>query len=345
MSAGTDRGGGAGDAGIKIAPWCTRPDVSPLRYPGGKRKLVPLIADLIKRADLKIELFVEPFAGGAAASIALLESGHVQSVALADVDPLVASFWQTVFSPDAQRLANLICDSKVTLREWRRQKILSPRSRLAAAFKCLFLNRTSFSGSLVPRTGAIGGMSQTGAYKIACRFNQERLARRIVELSELRSRVRFVRNESYRKTMADVARMTLADRRPSEIFWYLDPPFFAKADRLYRFPFDDGQHSRLAQDLKELVGHWLLSYDDHEGARRMYQRHSGFARVNLRYSARIDNGERLIASEVVVSDIIASLRRRNKLPRWGMIIPLPRRLQFVGRFYDAATPKAASSAR
>jgi DNA adenine methylase len=87
----------------------------------------------------------------------------------------------------------MVFKSKVSLCEWRRQKNLSPRLTLAAAFKCLFLNRTSFSGSLVPRTGAIGGMSQTGAYKIGCRFNQERLARRIVELSELRSRVRFVR--------------------------------------------------------------------------------------------------------------------------------------------------------
>ena len=338
MSDRTDRRG-EGNADIKIAPWCTRPDVSPLRYPGGKRKLVPLIADLIDRADLEVEMFVEPFAGGAAVSIALLESGHVQSIALADIDPLVASFWQTVFSSDAKRLADMVSNSKVNLREWRRQKSLSPRSTLTAAFKCLFLNRTSFSGSLVPRTGAIGGMSQTGGYKIGCRFNQERLAQRIIELSELSSRVRFVRNESYRKTMADIARMTLAKKGHKKIFWYFDPPFFAKAERLYRFPFNESQHRLLAADLKALAGHWLLSYDDHDSARRMYQRHPGFARVNLRYSARIDNGERLIASEVIVSDIIASLRRREKVPKWGMVIPLPRRLQFVGRFYEAATPR------
>jgi len=347
MSAKTnDRKGGAIDnADMKVAPWCTRPDVSPLRYPGGKRKLVPFIADVIKRADLQVELFIEPFAGGAAASIALLESGHVQSIALADADPLIASFWKTVFSRDAQRLADMVCDTRVTLREWRRQKDLSPRSTLAAAFKCLFLNRTSFSGSLVPRTGAIGGMSQTGVYKIGCRFNQERLARRIVELSELAPRVRFVRNDSYRKTMADVARTTFAAKHSSKIFWYLDPPFFAKAERLYRFSFNDEQHRQFALDIKTLAGHWLLSYDDHHDARRMYQRHAGFARVNLRYSARIDNGERLIASEVIVSDVIASLRRRDKLQKWGMVIRLPRRLQFVGRFYEAATPKVASAAR
>jgi hypothetical protein len=78
-------------------PWCTRSDISPLRYPGGKRKLAPFIADLITRAGLEVELLVEPFAGGAAVAISLLESGHVQSIALADADPLVAAFWKTVF--------------------------------------------------------------------------------------------------------------------------------------------------------------------------------------------------------------------------------------------------------
>src|SRR5262249_47326639 len=140
MAGNTHLKSGVGD---KVVPWCTRPDVSPLRYPGGKRKLVSFVADLIKRANLQVDLFVEPFAGGAAVSIALLESGHVQTIALADADPLIASFWATVFSRNAGRLANMVCDTKVTLREWHRQKELSPRSTLAAAFKCLFLNRTS----------------------------------------------------------------------------------------------------------------------------------------------------------------------------------------------------------
>src|SRR5262249_17595415 len=103
-------------------PWCTRSDISPLRYPGGKRKLAPFIADLIARAGLEVELLGEPFAGGAAVAISLLESGHVQSIALADADPLIAAFWKTVFSRSAHRLADMVCDTRVSLAEWRRQK-------------------------------------------------------------------------------------------------------------------------------------------------------------------------------------------------------------------------------
>jgi DNA adenine methylase len=310
-----------------FVPWCTRSDVSPLRYPGGKRKLAPFVADLITRAGLDVDLLVEPFAGGAAVAISLLESGHVRSIALADADPLIASFWKVVFSRSAGCLADMVSSTGVSLTEWRRQKDLEPRSDLAAAFKCLFLNRTSFSGALMSRTGPIGGIAQDGPYRIGCRFNQPKIAKRIMELSRLAPHVRFVRNESYRRTIAAVARTRLADEAPERIFWYLDPPFFKKADRLYRFSFTAAQHETLSEDIDTLPGHWLLSYDDHPNARRLYSDHRGFARVNLHYNARIDASERLVASEVIVSDTIADLRQGHELPKWGQLIRLPRRRQ------------------
>jgi DNA adenine methylase len=326
-------------------PWCTRSDVSPLRYPGGKRKLAPFIADLITRAGLEVELLVEPFAGGAAVAISLLESGHVQSIALADADPLIAAFWKTVFSRSAHRLADVVCDTRVSLAEWRRQKALDPRSDFASAFKCLFLNRTSFSGALMSRSGPIGGISQDGPYKIGCRFNRPKIAERILELNKLTPRVRFVRNESYRRTIADVAKMRLASKAPERIFWYLDPPFFAKADRLYRFSFTDAQHQTLCEDIQNVPGHWLLSYDDHQEARRLYRDHRGFARMNLRYNARIDTNERLVASEVIVSDVIADLRGRSKLQEWGVLVRLPRRRQPQITTVDVASGEIARAAR
>lgn len=309
-------------------PWCTRSDVSPLRYPGGKRKLAPFIADLIARANLDIDLFVEPFAGGGAVSISLLESGYVKSIALADADPLVAAFWSVVFSAQAPRLANMVYDADVTLEEWQRQKTLKPRTNIQSAFKCLFLNRTSFSGALMPRTGPIGGMSQSGEYKIGCRFNREKLANRILELQKLSDKVAFVRSGSYRKILRDVRATRLFRNAPESILWYLDPPFFEKADRLYRYSFDAEQHDVLAHDMESIPGHWILSYDDHKEARKKYGSHPGFARVNLQYSARIDAHERLVASEVIVSDIIAKLRKSGTLQDAGVVIQLPRRRQF-----------------
>lgn len=306
---------------------CKRSDVSPLRYPGGKRKLAPLVADLVVKSGLEVDLFVEPFAGGAAVSISLLESGLVRNIALGDIDPLVASFWQVVFSDDAQDLVRMVGDVPVTLAEWEKQKALTPGNRLEAAFKCLFLNRTSFSGALMSDTGPIGGRSQKSAYKIDCRFNRERICARILELSELRRRVRFVRCASYREIAGQIRQMTLAKEHPEAILWYLDPPFFAKADRLYRFSFRANQHDLLYRDIGKghLPGHWILSYDDHERARELYDSHEGYARVNLRYSARVDVRERLVSSEIIVSDLIASLRETGRMPGGAEIIDLASR--------------------
>ncbi|WP_416407204.1 DNA adenine methylase [Agrobacterium rosae] len=311
----------------QVVNWCTRSDISPLRYPGGKRKLAPLIADLIAKASIRPALFIEPFAGGASVSISLLEADYVDTIALADADPLVASFWETVFSPQAEALANMIYDAKVTLDEWRRLKQSDVNPGLESAYKCLFLNRTSFSGSLNKNAGPIGGISQTSEYKIGCRFNQIKLAERIRELSRLRYRVRFVRNETYTKTVRDVRRTALFRDSPEKIFWYLDPPFFAKADKLYRCHFDHNDHEVLARATKDIPGRWLLSYDDHADARRLYSGHDGFALVNLQYSARIDEKQRLVAKEIVVSDIIAELRDLGKLQNGAEIIPIPRRRQ------------------
>ena len=45
---------------------------SPLRYPGGKLAIAPLLSELIVRNDLHDGTLIEPFAGGAGASLRLL---------------------------------------------------------------------------------------------------------------------------------------------------------------------------------------------------------------------------------------------------------------------------------
>jgi DNA adenine methylase len=79
---------------------------SPLRYPGGKRRLSSYIAEVLRAHDLRPKLFAEAFAGGASVSIAMLENDLVDEIALADRDHLVAAFWRVVFSSRAHELAD-----------------------------------------------------------------------------------------------------------------------------------------------------------------------------------------------------------------------------------------------
>ncbi|MBU6952619.1 DNA adenine methylase [Hahella sp. HN01] len=301
-------------------------NLSPLRYPGGKRKLAPLIADIFARHGEPIQLLVEPFAGGASTSISFLESNLAQEIALSDRDQLVATFWKVVFSPEAEALADLVATCNVSLRTWKALKEEVPGDDIGIAFKCLFMNRTNFSGILHENAGPIGGIAQSGSYKLDCRFNQESLAIRILELSRLRNRVRFVRCQSYKKTISDVKRMNISKGYAEKLFWYLDPPFFEKANYLYRVSFSEIDHVELKNILihDSIPGQWLLSYDDVKAARSFYSNHKGFSRVNLSYNARIDSFERLRKSEIIVSNIIEKLRinRVPGIPAMGKIIPL-----------------------
>ena len=121
--------------------------VSPLRYPGSKRWLSNYIARSINQNGLTPDLFIEPFAGGASVSLAMLSMGLVKKVALNDRDPLIAAFWRTVFF-DTDWLIDRVLKVEVSLNKWERLKKSNPKTIRDKAFKCLFLNRTSFSGSM-----------------------------------------------------------------------------------------------------------------------------------------------------------------------------------------------------
>lgn len=275
---------------------------SPLRYPGAKSALAPIIGRVITAAKQsrevpEINLLVEPFAGGASASLRMIGDGTVERVLLADADPLVTAFWQTA-ADDTERLVDRMHD------EWKRyvrdggQKAVerwdywrtwvpkpraTPRNRrLATATQCLFLNRTTFSGILHGKAGPIGGRAQASAYPIGCRWNPDALEDRLRYIGHLYRTGRLVDVwcKDWRQTLDDVPEY-YPQLLPSRVVAYLDPPYVEKASHLYRASFDplggyggDGLgaarpndytlHLSLANYLRSKAQfRWLLSYDNH----------------------------------------------------------------------------------
>jgi DNA adenine methylase len=278
--------------------------LSPLRYPGGKRKLVTYIAAALDRNGRpQIDRIIEPFAGGAAVSIALVEANISQQAILNDLDPLVAAFWEAVFSEHNFELADRILDAKVSLAEWEKQRAANPTSTIDKAFKCIFLNRTSFSGSLNAFAGPLGGKAQTSANLIDCRWNAGELANRVWRLGELCGRVR-VHNRDFRSVMRSYR--AAHTRNPDmTALWYFDPPFFHKADKLYRYWFKDEDHHALARGLENLGQHWILSYDSCPEARQMYRDHPGRAAVDMRYTAaKSMTVQKIGCTEMIVDNFI-----------------------------------------
>lgn len=259
---------------------------SPLRYPGAKAGLIPALEELVSGAARllgKAELLVEPFAGGASTSLRLAGTGVVDRVLLADADPLVARFWQ-VAAADTEWLIDRMWSEPVTLERWDHWRTWVPRRAddRDIAVKCLFLNRTTFSGILHGRAGPIGGRRQAGPYRIDCRFNKAALERRLRYVGALyvSNRLVDVWCKDWQTTLNDIAEW-YPQLLPNKVVAYLDPPYLAKSARLYGRSFDPAggyastaepvgvewtstlSHYRLAEYLRRRAQHrWMLSYDN-----------------------------------------------------------------------------------
>lgn len=252
--------------------------LSPLRYPGGKGSLYPTLRRLIRANYLTGGTYVEPYAGGAGAAIALLVTGEVRRIVINDLDPALYAFWRsTVKSPG--ELAARTRDAKLTVREWKRQKkIYSNADRtdyLNLGFATFYLNRTNHSGVL--NGGPIGGLDQQGTYKIDARFNKTALLERFRLIALHAARITVLHQDGRRVIDTYAAR--------DDTLVYADPPYFEKAGSLYLNSFREQDHARLADCLnKAAQRRWLLTYDNVAQVPSLYpeRRRENFS---LHYSA------------------------------------------------------------
>ena len=249
------------------------PLLSPLRYPGSKRGLVGYIKEALEINSMKPSLYIEPFVGGGSVAINLLNDNLIQQSILVDCDPWITSFWQTVFF-DTEWLIEQIQTTKVTIETWKSFKYSNPTSVRDQAMTCFFLNRTSFSGILEERVGPIGGKNQESKYKIDCRFTpttRKSIVARIIKIANLRDRVYGIWNCTWDQAIERIRIEQNENLLPSSnLFFYLDPPFFEEADALYRYYFLDKDHIALRDVLLTLQDKWLLSYDSAEQIEILY---------------------------------------------------------------------------
>ncbi|MBI2122253.1 MAG: DNA adenine methylase [Candidatus Sungbacteria bacterium] len=250
---------------------------SPLRYPGGKTSLVPFFEKVIKEQGLKNLTYVEPFAGGAGAALALLFSGRVKKIVINDLDRAIYSFWQSAIF-DSEKFVGKIYRTPITIDEWKKQKAIyeNPKSWLfKLGFATFFLNRTNISGIL--DGGPIGGLNQKGKWKIDARFNKKSLVKKIQQLGRYKDKISV-----YNKDGLELIEEYL-DKKNS--FIYLDPPYFEKGATLYLNHYQKENHEALAKKLNEnRDAFWLLTYDNKKEIRSLYPKRK-IVSFSLNYNA------------------------------------------------------------
>lgn len=241
-------------------------DLTPLRYPGGKGSLKYFLANILAFNDLQGKTLIEPFCGGAGASIPLLVTGAIERLYLNDADPAIAAFWHSLFF-DTSAFVNLVNSVPVTVEEWYRwREVLQCRdssSQLELGFAAFYMNRCNHSGLL--NGGPIGGFDQTGNYKIDCRFNRKVLINRIETIASFRDRV-FISDLD-----ACVLLSTVPSHHMDEALIFIDPPYVVQGKNLYKGTvFDEVKHRELADYIKPKDWRWVITYDDHPLIHNLY---------------------------------------------------------------------------
>jgi len=260
--------------------------------------------------------YVEPYAGGAGVTMELLLANRVRYVHLNDSSIHIYAFWRAILA-DPEGFCRRISRASLTLDAWRahREVVRHPERHdlLDLGFSTFYLNRCNRSGVL--SAGVIGGTAQRGEWRIDARFPRNELIRRIECIESHKGRI-TVSNLDAKQFILETVNLL-----PRNTLVYCDPPYFARADRLYLNTYQPGDHARLARVIQtQLQRPWMVSYDNHPSIVSLYRKRRSF-RYALTYSAiTAYTGSELF----IFSDDL-------KLPRSSVVPYIASRLSTLGR--------------
>lgn len=234
-------------------------NVSPLRYPGGKSRMVSLIYDKCNKENM--QTFIEPYCGGASVGLSLLAAGVIKKLYLNDIDYGVYSLYLTILEHPEYLISRL--HDKVPDRE----QFFSYRKYVLEGYKCdieeaawmyLVVNRMAFSGIV-----SANPMSDINA-----RWNVETLVNRINQINSLRDQI----------YLSCIDACSLIE----EAYWMpattilIDPPYFKKGKVLYNHWYSEKEHTKLAALLQSCHAGFpgadiLLTYDYDDFIDKLYK--------------------------------------------------------------------------
>lgn len=264
------------------------PQRSPFRYPGGKTWLIPILRQWLKSLPSRPRYFIEPFGGGAIASLTVAFEHLAEHAVFSEIEGGVAAVWNTILTGQAEWLAGEIL--KFELTEANARKRLNKDTKghgvtlREKAFLTILRNRVQRGGIMAPGAGLIKtGENGKGT---ASRWYPETLAKRIRAIAEQKHRLSFYPVDGFK---------LIQDYTPEkEAVFFLDPPYTVAAKRLY----DNWQidHRRLFEVLSDVKGDFLITYDDTEEVRNLADEFGySYDRVAMKSTHHAKKNELLIS--------------------------------------------------
>lgn len=240
--------------------------ISPLRYPGGKKKLAAFIAKICVDNNINGH-YVEPYSGGASVALFLLLEGYVNKITINDKDRSIYAFWHSVLNK-TNELCKMIENAELTVEEWKKQREVQLNKKkanlLELGFSTFYLNRTNRSGII--NAGLMGGVEQNGNYLMNCRFNKTELINRIRLIAKKKKQIRL-----YKKDAIKLIDKIQSESLNENVVFYFDPPYYLKASSLYMNYYEDKNHKKVSDKIKAIRNiKWIVSYDNVPEIQKLY---------------------------------------------------------------------------
>ncbi len=251
--------------------------LSPLRYPGGKSRAVPILESLLLQEYPTQKTLLSPFLGGGSFELFLLTKNY--TVLANDRFTPLYTFWK--------KLKEQPADLQTAIRRYKpmskelflslRQSIQTDTDELTIAAKYFAINRSSFSGATF-----CGGYSSEAGEKRFTESSIEKLG--TVALTQF--------------SVSNLDWSAFLSRHPqtASTVLYLDPPYYISTylygrDGDLHESFD---HEGLAKAL-QTRSDWILCYNDCEYIRNLYK-NCRIQKVNWSYgmNAKKESSEVLI---------------------------------------------------
>lgn len=232
------------------------PQRSPFRYPGGKTWLIPVVRAWL-RWIAPVNMLIEPFAGGGVVSLTAVSEGFARRATLVELDPDIASVWKTVLGRDGEWLANRILNFEMSRASVDRVLESVTRCVRDRAFSTILRNRVQRGGILAPGAGLMK-LGENGK-GLKSRWYPETLKKRILEIVQIRGKLRFVQGDGVHYIERHATQKKVA--------FFVDPPYVTAGRRLYRCC--DVNHERLFRLMKRVSSDFLMTYDDSAEIRRL----------------------------------------------------------------------------
>jgi DNA adenine methylase len=262
---------------------------------------------MLANQSTSIRTYAEPYAGGAGAGLYLLSERYVDHLLINDLNPGIAAFWRAI-TQDAQAFIRRLEGEEVTLDSWRKHREIylnpSQADDISLGFATFFLNRCNRSGILTARP--IGGLDQTGRWKIDARFNKSGLVGRIEHIQQLSRRITVTEHHALRF-------VSNVSRRYSPVLIYVDPPYLIKGEELYMSTHSWEDHEKLSKVLLNNRHPWILTYDRDDRVRKLYPQNRCLA-YNISHTAqtqRVGQEFMLFSRGLKVGDLTVSSNRKG----------------------------------